>query len=84
MTVMQYLLDRISEGTLHVALIDPDKQPASHAGELAKRMKEAGTDAVFIGGSTGVTTQNLSDTAKAITSPVALRPCPRMSTPSSS
>lgn len=66
MTVMQYLLDRISEGTLHVALIDPDKQPASRAGELAKRMKEAGTDAVFIGGSTGVTTQNLSETAVAI------------------
>ena len=66
MTVKQYLLDRISEGTLHVALLDPDKQPAAQAGELAKRMKEAGTDAVFIGGSTGVTSQNLSDTAKAI------------------
>lgn len=66
MTVKQYLLDRISEGTLHVALIDPDKQSAEQAGRMAVMMKEAGTDAVFIGGSTGVTTQNLSDTAKAI------------------
>lgn len=66
MTVKQYLLDRISEGTLHVALLDPDKQSAEAAGELARRMKEAGTDAVFIGGSTGVTSENLSATAKAI------------------
>ena len=66
MTVKQYLLDRMSEGTLHVALLDPDKQPASKAGEMARHMKEAGTDAIFIGGSTGVTTQNLSETARAI------------------
>lgn len=66
MTVKQYLLDRMSEGTLHIALLDPDKQPASKAGEMVRHMKEAGTDAVFIGGSTGVTTQNLSETAKAI------------------
>ena len=66
MTVKQYLLDRMSEGTLHIALLDPDKQPASKAGEMARHMKEAGTDAIFIGGSTGVTTQNLSETAKAI------------------
>lgn len=66
MTVKQYLLDRMSEGTLHVALLDPDKQPASVAGEIAKRMKDAGSDAVFIGGSTGVTAQNMSETARAI------------------
>lgn len=66
MTVKQYLLDRISKGTIHVALIDPDKQSAEKAGEMAKMMKEAGTDAVFIGGSTGVTAQNLGETAKAI------------------
>ena len=66
MTVKQYLLDRMSEGTLHIALLDPDKQPAEKAGEMARHMKEAGTDAIFIGGSTGVTAQNLSETAVAI------------------
>ena len=66
MTVKQYLLDKIANGTLHVALIDPDKQPAEVAGEIAERMKNAGTDAVFIGGSTGVTSENLSSTTKAI------------------
>ena len=66
MTVKQYLLDRIAKGTIHMALIDPDKQPAEEAGRIAKRMKDAGTDAVMIGGSTGVTTKNLTATAKAI------------------
>ena len=66
MTVKQYLLDKISEGTLHMALLDPDKQPPEVAGEIARRMKEAGTDAVMIGGSTGVTSENLGKTAKAI------------------
>ena len=66
MTVIEYLLNRISKGTLHVALLDPDKQSAEEAGELAKQMKEAGTDAIFIGGSTGVTNENLSETSKAI------------------
>ena len=66
MTVRQYLFDLISEGTLHVALVDPDKQPAEKAAEMAVHMKEAGTDAVFIGGSTGVTTENLAETTEAI------------------
>ena len=66
MTVKQYLLDKISEGTVHVALLDPDKQDAEVAGEMALRMKEAGTDAVFIGGSTGLTVENMTDTANAI------------------
>ena len=66
MTVKQYLLDRIAKGTIHMALIDPDKQTAEIAGDIAKRMKDAGTDAVLIGGSTGVTKENLSSTAKAI------------------
>ncbi len=49
-----------------MALIDPDKQSAEEAENIARRMKEAGTDAVLIGGSTGVTSQNLSETAIAV------------------
>ncbi len=66
MTVKEYLLNKMSEGTLHMALLDPDKQPAEEAGEIARHMKDAGSDAVMIGGSTGVTRENLSETAKAI------------------
>lgn len=66
MMVKDYLLDKMSEGTLHMALLDPDKQPAEEAGAIARQMKEAGSDAVMIGGSTGVTSENLSQTAIAI------------------
>ncbi len=66
MTLLQYLLDKMSEETLHVSLLDPDKQSAADAGAIARHMRDAGSDAVFIGGSTGVTTKNLEATAKEI------------------
>ena len=60
------MLDKIKNGTMHAALIDPDKQPAEKAAEMAKTMKEAGTDIIFVGGSSGITKENLSATAKAV------------------
>ena len=66
MTVNQYMLDKIAKGTIHAALIDPDKQPAEKAGEIARTMKEAGSDIIFVGGSSGITMENLSATAKAV------------------
>ena len=66
MMVKQYILDRIKNGTIHATLIDPNKQSVEKAGEMAKTVKEAGTDIFFVGGSSGVTAENLSATAKAI------------------
>jgi len=66
MTVKQYMLDRIAKGTIHAALIDPDKQTPERAGEMAKLMKDVGTDIIFVGGSSGITVENLSATSKAI------------------
>jgi phosphoglycerol geranylgeranyltransferase len=66
MNVKEYLINRMKEGTIHLALLDPDKQDGCEAGIIAKKMKEAGTDAIMIGGSTGVTSENLSETAVAI------------------
>ena len=66
MNVKQYLLDKIGQGTIHMALLDPDKQSPEEAGKLAALAKEAGTDAIMIGGSTGVNSDNLGETAKAI------------------
>lgn len=67
MTVMDKLREMIaSKGTLHMALIDPDKQPPEEAGRIAERMLAAGSDAVLIGGSTGVTSENLAATTRAI------------------
>ena len=45
MTVMDNLREMIaSKGTLHMALIDPDKQPPEEAGRIAERMLAAGSD----------------------------------------
>ena len=66
MNVKEYLINKMKEGTVHLALLDPDKQDSREAGAIAKMMKEAGADAIMIGGSTGVTSENLSDTAIAI------------------
>jgi len=66
MNVNKYLKERIAKGTIHFTLLDPDKQPVEEAAVIAKRAKEAGTDAIMIGGSTDVTQSNLDETAKAI------------------
>jgi phosphoglycerol geranylgeranyltransferase len=66
MSVKEYLVNKMKEGTIHMALLDPDKQDCREAGIIAKKMMEAGTDAVMIGGSTGVTSENLSETARTI------------------
>jgi phosphoglycerol geranylgeranyltransferase len=50
-----YILPKIKvEGTLHVSLIDPDpiRQTVKEAGEMGKFAATAGTDLIFIGGST--------------------------------
>jgi phosphoglycerol geranylgeranyltransferase len=66
MSVKDYLINKMKEGTIHLALLDPDKQDSREAGAIAKKIKEAGADAVMIGGSTGVTNENLGETARAI------------------
>lgn len=66
MTVKQYLLENLNSRTIHMALLDPDKQSSEEAGRMSVRMKEAGTDAIMIGGSTGITNENLDETALAI------------------
>ncbi|AIZ56962.1 geranylgeranylglyceryl phosphate synthase [Candidatus Methanoplasma termitum] len=65
-TVKEYLTERMKKGTIHLALLDPDKQDSREAGAIAKRMKDAGSDAIMIGGSTGVTSKNLGETGRAI------------------
>lgn len=72
MTVKEYLLDRMSKGTIHMALIDPDKQSPEEAAAIALRLKDAGTDAIMIGGSTDVTQEKLDATAIAIKDAVGL------------
>ena len=66
MKVKEYLLEKMKKGTLHFTLLDPDKQPAEKAAEIARTAETMGSDAIMIGGSTDVTQENLDETAKAI------------------
>ena len=63
--VKEYLKDKLAKGTVHFTLLDPDPDVES-AKVIAKRMQGAGTDAFMIGGSTGVTTENLGAIAVAV------------------
>ena len=66
--VKEYLKDKLAKGTVHFTRLDPDpaKLDVESAKVIAKRMQDAGTDAFMIGGSTGVTTENLGAIAIAV------------------
>jgi len=66
MSVKEFLLEKVSHGTVHLTLIDPDNQSPEEAADIALKLKNAGTDAIMIGGSTGVTTELADATAVAI------------------
>lgn len=66
MTVKDYIMEKIKSGPMHMTLLDPDKQSPEDAAKIAVRCKNAGTDAFMIGGSTGITSENLDATAVAI------------------
>lgn len=63
---MDYILKKIEESTIHMGLIDPDEQEPEKAGELGAILEEVGSDAVMVGGSTGITKESLDDTIKSI------------------
>ncbi len=62
MKVLEYILKKLEKERLHMTLIDPDKQPAEDAGKLAENACKLGTDAIMVGGSTGVTQKKMDDT----------------------
>lgn len=66
MTVYEALLERRTRCRLHMTLLDPDKQSAPEAGRLAAEAAKSGTDAIMIGGSTGVTQEKVDATVLAI------------------
>ena len=66
MKVRETLTEKMKSGTLHMTLIDPAKQEPAKAAEIGEVASGFGTDAIMVGGSTGVTQENLDDTIKAI------------------
>ncbi len=64
--VETYLEERLGGGPLHFTLIDPDKSPGERAGELAKGAVAAGSHAILLGGSTGISRDGMGDAADAV------------------
>ena len=64
--VARYLQERLGKGRVHMTLLDPDSVGAEEGGEIAGRAKDFGTDCFMVGGSTGVTEQNLDALVKGI------------------
>lgn len=72
MKVKEYIMDRMAKGALHMTLIDPASQLPERSGEIARIAEEVGTDAIMVGGSTGVTQENLDKTILAIKEKVTI------------
>lgn len=66
MTVKDYIYEKVKKGTLHMTLLDPAKQSPERAAEMAAVAESMDTDAIMVGGSTGVTQENLDATILAI------------------
>ncbi len=66
MNVYESILERRKKGPLHMTLLDPDKQAPAEAAALSFEAAAAGTDAIMIGGSTGVTQNKVDATVLAI------------------
>jgi phosphoglycerol geranylgeranyltransferase len=66
LNVYESIVERRQKGPLHMTLLDPDKQSGSDAAAIASAAAGAGSDAIMIGGSTGVTQDKVDGTVTAI------------------
>ena len=64
--VADRLLRRAAEGAGHLTLIDPDKSRGAKAAEVAAGAVALGTDAILLGGSTGISTEVMTSAARSV------------------
>ena len=65
--VKQYLLNKIQkEKSIHLTLIDPEKNRPVKAAKIANTLENYGTTAIMVGGSTVVSVSQLNEVVKAI------------------
>lgn len=78
MKVLDYLLRVRRKARVHLTLLDPEKGRHNDLGEMAGTATELGTDAIMVGGSTGVSQASLDGAVQAVKSrtdlPVILFP----------
>lgn len=66
MKVREYIHETLKKRKMHMTLLDPAKQDPAVSGDIAAKAEAAGTDAIMVGGSTGVTQENLDATVEHI------------------
>jgi phosphoglycerol geranylgeranyltransferase len=66
MSVKDFIADTLRHHRMHMTLIDPDKQMPDESAEIARTAARLKTDAIMVGGSTGVTQENLDATVDVI------------------
>ncbi len=72
MKVMNYIEEKVKSGKMHMTLIDPADQEPRNAAKIAEEAMRAGTDAIMIGGSTGITKEDMDKTIVEIKKKVKL------------
>lgn len=70
--VLDYLTKKLQRGPLHMTLIDPDKASGAAAAQVATAAVALGSDAIMLGGSTGISPEGMTATAKAVKEAVAV------------
>lgn len=70
--VHHYLKRSLRWSSLHFTLLDPEKQPPERAGTMARAAQEAGSHAILVGGSTGVTGHLVNETVRQIKQRVSI------------
>ena len=66
MKVLESIEKTIKKRRMHFTLVDPDKQSSVEAGEIAAAVESVGSDAIMVGGSTGVDFSKVDQTVAEI------------------
>ena len=66
MNTLNYILDKLKTQKLHMTLLDPDDTGPEEAAKISTQAVLAGSDAIMLGGSTGLTQELVDATVKAI------------------
>jgi phosphoglycerol geranylgeranyltransferase len=66
MEAMEYIYQKLKTQKLHMTLLDPDDTGPEEAASISKQAVEAGSDAIMLGGSTGLTQELVDATVLAI------------------
>lgn len=65
-SVERHLRERLLAGPIHLTLIDPDRSDPERAAAVARDAVALGSDAIMLGGSTGISRERMDAVARAV------------------